>query len=406
MRILALSSWWPEPADNGARLRISHLLRALAHQHEVHLIAFAQGAVSETDRVRMEEVCASARAVPMATWTPRRVDVVASLWHAEPASVRATWNPAFDTLVRKCAAGVKPDLVIAFQLGVAPYARSVAGIPRILEEVEVTRFLDHYLGEHDPRRRLRAWLTWYKQRNYVARLLRDFDACSVVSAREQACLHTFAPDAIPVAIIPNGADVAGCAQNWDDPEPDTLIYPGALSYDANMDAMVHFLSTIFPSIKAARPHVRLRITGKADPAQRAALPLVDGVELTGYVPDVRPVVARSWVEVVPLRTGGGSRLKVLEALALGTPIVSTPKGIEGLDLVHNQHVLVADSPVDFAAATLAILQQPDLRKKLTTAGHQIVRERYDWSVIGQQLLDVVVKTVAKKGNQTHAYHVA
>lgn len=406
MRILALSSWWPEPADNGSRLRIAHLLRTLARQHEVHLVALAQGPVDQAHLTRMEQVCASARAVPEYTWTPRRSDVLASLWHAEPASVRATRNPAFAALVQEQAAAVRPDLVVAFQLGAAPYARAVAGVPRVLEEVEVTRFLDQYRRERNPRRRLRAWLTWSKQRSYVARLLCDFVACTVVSTREQACVRAFAPPGMPVIVIPNGADVAGCMGPWGDPEPDTLVYPGALSYDANFDAMAYFLSTSFPIIRAACPQVRLRITGKADPVHQAALPQVEGVTFTGYVPDVRPVVARAWAEVVPLRAGGGSRLKVLEALALGTPVVSTSKGIEGLQLEHDRHVLVADTPADFAAATVALLRCPELRQRLAEAGQHIVRELYDWPVIGHQFQQLVEQTVADKGNHAYVSHVA
>jgi glycosyltransferase involved in cell wall biosynthesis len=183
--------------------------------------------------------------------------------------------------------------------------------------------------------------------------------------------------------------VEGCAGLWGDPEPDTLIYPGALSYDANFDAMAYFLRDVFPIIKTARPKARLRITGKADADRRAQLPDVDGVEFTGYLPDIRPVVGRSWAEVVPLRKGGGTRLKILEALALGVPVISTSKGIEGLDLEADQHALIADSAPGFAAQTIRLLEQPELRARLVEAGRQIVREHYDWRVIGQQFNDLI-----------------
>lgn len=406
MRVLALSSWWPEPADNGARMRIASLVRFLAHTHEVHLVALAQEPVTVEQCRRMEQVCASVQAVPQSSTVPRRMDILASLWQHTPASVRVTWNPAFAALVQQRAAAVKPDIVVVFQLGAAPYARLIAGVPRILEEVELTRFLDIYRHERHPRRRLRAWLTWYKHRSYVAHLLRDFAACTVVSEREQRYVAAGMPQGFPVAPIPNGADVQGCAGDWGVPEPDTLIYPGALSFDANFDAMTYFLDAIFPAIKAARPHVHVQITGKTDPARQAALPAHAGVTFTGYVPDVRPVVARSWGEVVPLRMGGGTRLKVLEALALRTPVVSTSKGIEGLDLVHDRHVLVADTAATFAAATSALLSQPDLRARLADAGFQRVRERYDWAVIGRQLQDLLEEIVRRKEKQGYAYRVA
>jgi glycosyltransferase involved in cell wall biosynthesis len=203
---------------------------------------------------------------------------------------------------------------------------------------------------------------------------------------------------MPIAIIPNGADVAGALTAQATPEPDTLIYPGALSYDANYDAMLHFVHAILPRIRAQRPQVRLRITGWVTAEQQAAL-AADGVEWTGYVPDVRPLVARAWSEVVPLRLGGGTRLKVLEALALGTPVVSTSKGVEGLELEPEQHLLLADTPAEFARATLRLLAEPALRARLAVAGRQIVRANYDWRQIGGQLNQLLAATVTARGER-------
>ena len=397
MRVLALSSWWPEPADNGSRMRIAHLLHALAQEHEVHLVALSQGEVQADQRAQLETVCASARSIPERTWVPRRAETIASLWHSEPTSIRATWNPAFAALLRERAAAVRPDLLIAFQYAAAAYAHLVADVPRVLEELEVTVLFEQFARERNPGRRLRAYLTWHKHRSYLLRLLRNFDACTVVSEREQAQVRRFAPHGMPIAVIPNGADVDGCRGPWGEPKPDMLIYAGALTYDANLDAVVYFLSTILPLLRKSRPNVQLRVTGKADAAQRDLLSAFDGVEFTGYVPDIRPVVARAWAEVVPLRKGGGTRLKVLEALALGTPVVSTSKGVEGLNLEDGQHILIGDTPGAFAAATIRLLSQPDLRARLSAAGRDVVRAHYDWRTIGQQL-NAVIREVVPAGD--------
>lgn len=393
MRVLAISSWWPEPADNGSRQRIAQLLGALTREHEVHLVTLTQQPVTPEQHARLCERCASVAVWPEQRWTPRRRELIKSVWHAEPASVRATWNPAFAELCERRAAAVQPQIVIAFQLGAAPYAHTLAAEARVLEEVELTRPLEQFSRERRPLRRLRAWLTWYKHRGYVERLLHRFDACTVVSAAEQRAVRALAPAHMPIAIIPNGADVAGASRAGATPEPDTLIYPGALSYDANYDAMLHFVHAILPRIRQERPQVRLRITGRTTTEQQAAL-AADGVEWSGYVPDVWPLVARTWSEVVPLRLGGGTRLKVLEALALGTPIVSTSKGVEGLELEPERHLLLADAPADFAHATLRLLADPALRTRLAESGRQIVREKYDWQQIGGQLNHLLAATVA------------
>lgn len=405
MRILALSSWWPEPADNGARLRIAHLLRALAERHEVHLLAFGQEPVDDDQRRRMRQICASVDVVPQRLWAPNRVAVLSSLWHAEPASVRTTYNTEFAARVRAISSVIRPHTVIAFELAAAPYAALVPGVPRIFEEVEVGRLWEQYAHAPTLRRKGRDGLTWWKHQQYLRALLRQFDACSVVSGPERDHVRRIAPPNLPIVVIPNGADVSLCDGAWGEAEPDTLVYPGALSYDANFDAMAHFIKDSFPLIKAQRPATLLRITGRVAAAQRTALH-ADGIEWTGYVPDVRPVIARSWGEVVPLRVGGGTRLKVLEALALGTPIVSTSKGVEGLDVRHDRHVLIADTPANFAAATARLLSDHELRARMAQAGRQFVRDHYDWRTIGGQLHDLIDDVVDRIGyaHATHSSH--
>lgn len=406
MRILALSTWWPEPADNGSRMRIMQLLRQLAARHELHLIAFTQDPPAETRRDELSALCASVAAIERPRGQIRFVDRLASLAVSEPASVRVTWSREMAQAVAAAGARLRPDVVVAFQIDMAPYARLLEGAPRILEELEVSFLLEHYRQHRDPRRRLRYLLTALQHRRYVSSLLRAFAAVTVVSRHEAELVGRLARGRSPeVAIIPNGADVEGCRAYRYDPEPDTMIYPGALSYDANLDAARHFLGAIMPLILRERPAARLRITGRSTPEQRAALPPSPGVEHTGYVDDVRALIARSAVEVVPLRQGGGTRLKILEALALGTPVVSTAKGAEGLDLVGGRDLVIADSPEEFAAATVELLARPELRARLSAVGRLAVAAQYDWRAIGGRLV-ALVEAVASEREPAYAADTA
>lgn len=400
MRILALTSWWPEPADNGSRLRILSLLRALTCAHEVHLVAFSQVPLDQIGDNELRARCASVRAIRQPAGQITFHNRLGALLRRTPASAQAMWSPAFAQATREVAALAKPDVVIAFQILVAPYALLIEGVPRILEEVELAVLLEQFTKQQQRGPHLRYWLTWAKHRAYVSQTLRGFAACTAVSAREAALVRALVPPGMPVAVIPNGADLAGEGAASEKPEPDTLIYPGALSFDANLDAMRYFVGAIFPRVRAARPAARLRITGRATPEQRAALGAGAGVELTGFVPDVRPLVARSWAEVVPLRQGGGTRLKVLEALALGTPVVATAKGAEGLDLRHGEHILIADDPAAFAAATTLLLSQPTLRAHLARNGLRRVQATYDWRTIGAQLTSLAEEIA---GRRTYVY---
>jgi polysaccharide biosynthesis protein PslH len=403
MRILALSTWWPEPADNGSRMRIMHLLRALCSRHEVHLIAFTQGPAGNAQRDELRRICASVTAIERPGRPLTLGDRVQSLFVAEPASVRATWSTAFTTAVEQTAAQIQPDLVLALQIDTAPYARRLAPAPLVLEELELGHIFEYYRHQRDPRLRLRYLLTALQHRRYVSALLRDFAAVTVVSAHEAALVrHLVGRQALDIAVIPNGADVAGSATYTYQPEPDTLIYPGALSYDANLDAARYFIAEILPLIRKERPNATLRITGRHTAEQRAALGAADGVAFTGYIDDIRALIARSAVEVVPLRQGGGTRLKILEALAVGTPVVSTSKGVEGLELEPGRHLLVGDTPQAFAAHTLDLLRNAELRARISADGRRAVAEHYDWQAIGARFVDFVEVIGSKSDYVQHA----
>jgi glycosyltransferase involved in cell wall biosynthesis len=215
--------------------------------------------------------------------------------------------------------------------------------------------------------------------------LHQFDGCTVASQQERENVLSVAPNCRRVVVVPNGIDLDWYKGDFGAPEPGTLVFPGALTYDANFHAMAFFLHQIFPLVKARQPEVVLRITGKTNGVPVDCLPLDGSVILTGYLDDVRPIVAQSWACVVPLRVGGGTRLKILEAMALGTPVVSTSKGAEGLEITPGENILIADEPTEFADAVLRLLYDPALRAKLTANGQRLVREQYGWEQIGKKL---------------------
>jgi glycosyltransferase involved in cell wall biosynthesis len=281
------------------------------------------------------------------------------------------------------------DVVIASQIDMAPYAAAVPGALKILEELELTTLYERFAHQTDPLKKLRSGLTWWKLARYVAGLLYGFDGCTVVSEREHARLRRLAPGYQPVAVVPNGVDLPSHSIRGDAPEPDSLIFSGALTYSANFDAAAYFLRDIFPRVRAVRPGARLSITGQLDGVPIDRLPAGAGVRFTGYLPDIRPAIARSWVSVVPLREGGGTRLKILESLALGTPVVATSKGAEGLDLLPGRDIVIADSPAEFAAAVAQLLGDPERRAALSRNGRSAVEARYDWRMIGRQLDDFI-----------------
>ncbi len=218
----------------------------------------------------------------------------------------------------------------------------------------------------------------------------------MVSERDrQALERSVPPVAGRVTVIPNGVDTARNRPGLADPQPDTLVFNGALTYYANADAMRYFLAEIFSVIRTAVPRLCMQITGRHDGVDLKGLSIGDGVMLTGYLDDVRPVVSGSWACVVPLRIGGGTRLKILEAMALGTPVISTSKGAEGLAVSHEQDILIADEPAEFARQTVRVLKDRVLRERLAANARRLVEANYGWQQIGQAFCQVAEQTAAR-----------
>lgn len=387
MRILFLSAWYPFPPDNGSKLRIAHLLRGLARRHRVDLLSFAPEPPAEEALREAGTICEHVELIPEDPFAERAQGAVGSLFSIEPRSIRLRHSEAMASAVRR-RAGDGYDLVIASQIHMAPYALELPNVPRLLEEIELTITREKFQRQPSAALRARHLLTWLKLRRYLQRLLTQFAGVTVVSEPELAILQPLLGRGTAAGVVPNGVDVAACAADFGPPEPNLLIHPGALSWEANFDAMSYFIGEILPLIHLGRPQARLQVTGRSTPEQIAALPTHAGVEFTGFLSDIRPAVARAWAEVVPLRLGGGTRLKVLEALAIGTPLVSTSKGVEGIELLPERDVLVADTPADFAAQTLRLLGSPALREELAANG-RLVAARYDWRVCVQHLDDII-----------------
>jgi len=229
-----------------------------------------------------------------------------------------------------------------------------------------------------------------KVRRHVRRVVPKFESVTVVSEQERRLVKEILPDYQgKLEVIPNGID---CAYNRSDLSREGrrgLVYNGALTYSANYDAMVWFLSEIFPLIQKQVPEVSIKITGATSGVDLSGLTLSPAVQLTGYVPDIRIPVSQAAVCVVPLRQGGGTRLKILEAMALGTPVVTTSKGAEGLEVIHGEHVLIADEPSEFAEQTIRLLKDGGLWNHLAGNARQLVEEKYDWRVITPRFLTLV-----------------
>jgi polysaccharide biosynthesis protein PslH len=310
VRILFLSRWYPFPPDNGSKIRILNVLRQLSRRHEVTLLAFHDQAdrVDATTLGALREYCRDVRAFPFRDYCPNRLGAIAGLLSLQPRSLVDTFSRGLAEAMNDELRTGGFDLVIASEFATLPYAITQRYTPVVLEDLELTVFHEAMERAAAPAQRLRARLTWLKLRSYLRSALPHLAACTVVSEKERALLRAVSPDYDRVTVLPNAVDVASYADVAATPRPNTLIFAGALTYRANYDAIEHFLRAIQPLVLHDEPGAVLRVTGGYRGIDLSELPPSPAVEYTGYVDDVRPVIAESWVSVVPLRVGGGTRL--------------------------------------------------------------------------------------------------
>lgn len=372
MKILFLSSWFPYPPDTGGKIRILNLVKYLSEYYHLTFLAFSRsGKVGAEKLEAMRAYCNVLEPVVL----PKPKPIIGNIlpnprWHSEEMRNK----------IKKALKDGDFDIVIAAEVLAGYYGAEIKGMPRILDNCELTVFIERCASEPHSLKRLLYRLEWWRKRIFTTALVRGYDACTVVSEQERGHLLNLQHGRESVVIVPNGVDVKAHLIDCDPPEPYSLVYSGALTYHANLDAMEFFLNSVFPLIKARHPQALLRITGDNSDVDLSSLPLEEtsGVEFTGFLQDVRSCVAQSHVCVVPLRVGGGTRLKILEAMALGTPVVSTSKGAEGLNVTPGKNILIADSAEAFADKVCQLLEDDILRCALIDNARLLVTKQYDW----------------------------
>jgi polysaccharide biosynthesis protein PslH len=377
MKILFLSAWFPYPPDNGSKLRVYNLLRGLAQKHQVTLISFAEP-VPEQIPEALEQMCQQVYALPARQYEPGSRKALLGLLAPKPRVLVDRFAPEMAGCIRQALESGSFDVVVASQWYMADYLKEMPGTPAIFEEVEVGVFIDRVQQAPNLASRVRHGLTTLKMQGYFRSLMERFSASTVVSEEEAQLLRGMVGSQAQIEVIPNGVRLDDYSRVQVEPQPGSLIFTGSFTYSPNYEAMQWFMRQVFPLVQAAVPDARVIITGN-----HKNLPLEneDAITRTGFVQDIRPLVAGAWASLAPLHTGGGTRLKILEAMALRSPVIATTKGAQGLDVCPGEHLLIADDPQEFAQAAIRLLQDPVLRHRLVENAYRMAAEKYDWEVI-------------------------
>jgi glycosyltransferase involved in cell wall biosynthesis len=325
-----------------------------------------------------------------------------------PAAVARSWlSPYPVDLWKWCVPDVRDvvsglvaansvDLCIADFLCAAANVPLRGAVPVVLFEHNVEHLIWKRLSELEPRRWRRVLLEieWRKLRRREAAACACADLTIAVSEEDRHRLAGLVPDA-RVSSIPTGVDTSYFAADGTAQLPARLVFTGSMDWHPNEDAVLHFIEAILPRIRSEIPEVSLAVVGRNPSDRLRAAGERSGVLITGTVGDVRPFVRQAAVYVVPMRAGGGTRLKIFEALALEKAVVSTTVGAEGLALVPGREAVIADGPAAFAGAVVSLLRDPERREALGRAGRRLVESRYSWIQVAGEFEARCVEVVAR-----------
>lgn len=383
MRILWVKVGGLWPLDTGGRLRSFHTLSELSRRHEVTLLT--THAPEENPRELADRLSHCERVVSFAHRPPKRGSLrlagtyAGSLLSELPLDLWKWRVPALRAEAARLMETGEVDLCVADFLAAVPNVPLGGPVPVVLFEHNVEHLIWKRLLDVEGRgwRRLPLEIEWRKMRRFEARACKRVNLTVAVSEVDRDLLAAEAPG-VPIRDVPTGVDTSYFVPNGPPDSAAGLVFTGSMDWYPNEDAILHFVDAILPHVLREVPTASLTVVGRKPSARLRRATSGLPVRITGGVDDVRPYVSKAGVYVVPMRVGGGTRLKIFEALAMGKAVVSTTIGAEGLPLATGRHFLRSDDPSDFARAVVSLIRDDGRRRSLGLAGRRLMEERYSW----------------------------
>lgn len=391
MRTLLLTQVVPSPGEAGPRIKTYYALRMLAERHEVELITFVRDDAETEAAQRLAPYCTRITTVPLERTKLLEPYYALRGWATlHPFLVQRDQRRAMRAAIRERMAAAPVDVLHADQLPMAGYLGLAGGARTVFDAHNAVYELVRDVAGRQPTpvHRVAAGVEWRMLRRFEGGWAKRSDLTLTVSERDAAALDAAAGAPIGAQVIPIGIEARERTPVVVASDSQRILSVATMHYPPNAEALRWFRDAVWPLLRERAPAAMVDVAGPRPPADLQSWGESDDrVRVHGFVEDLDALYGTAAVFVVPLHAGSGVRVKVLEALAVGMPVVSTTVGIDGLDLQHGEHLLVADTPTDFARAVGRLLADPELRARLATAGRRRVIERYDWRVCCRPLLD-------------------
>ncbi len=382
MRVLLLTQVLPYPPDSGPKVKTYYVLKYIASQHNVTLVSF----VRDSDRPEyirhLETLCERVITVPIKRSPLDELRFLGwSLVNGQPWIMLRDARAEMRQVLSELATTTRFDVVHADQLNMGQYALPFTDSRKVLDLHNALWVLYKRLAETLPFANPMKYILmrdWHLLKLYEGKMCRNFDAVTAVSQEDAAALRE-AGARDDIIVIPIAIDTDSQVQLDRHPPSLHIVHVGTMYWSPNIDGITWFLNEIYPQVKQQVPNVRCTLIGARPPTKLVERANADpSLIVTGYVDDPTPYLADASMMVIPLRAGGGMRVKILNALAQGIPMVSTTVGCEGISLTDGEDILIADDLQAFAAATVRLLTDAALNKRITGNGRRTVEQLYDY----------------------------
>jgi len=378
MKILFLAHRIPFPPDKGDKIRSFNELCHLARDHSIHLACLVDEKKDLEQLGALSKLCASVSVVYRSRFHTK-LAACRALVGRGPLSVAAFRSARLRKKIDIVLRSLGADLIFVYSSSMAEYVREVSGIPKVMDFVDVDS--EKWRVYADYHRIPASWVYRLEAKrlgSYEARVAQSFDLSIVASAGEAELLQAAAPGR-PVQVVENGVDLGWFTpQGAELREEFALVFTGAMDYFANVDGVTFFCRRVFPAIKAACPQARFYVVGRSPARGVRELARDPRVTVTGWVPDVRPYLAKASIAVAPLRIARGIQNKVLEAMASGLPVVGTRVAFQGTKATENDGVRMAEGPEEFAEKVVALLLDRERQRECSIAARQYVERHHGW----------------------------
>lgn len=383
MKLLFTANRFPYPPYRGDKLKIYHLAKRLAKHHELHLVTFLQDKKDLRYLPELQQIFTEIHLVPLSRMASYCNSLMA-LFRREPFQVRYFSSAAMQKQIETLQAQHRYDAVHVQHLRMAQYWAGIKEVPRILDLPDAYSL--YWQRRVAAKKGIMKWFTQTEQQRVFAyeQVLEDYDLSLVCSREDQAYLRE-ERGISNVQLLPNGVDLATFSQQAHDyTHAKHILFTGNMDYAPNVDAVGYFVRDIFPLIREQVPGVRFIIAGQR-PVKKVLELAGPDIEVTGFVKDLSAMYRKASIVVAPLRFGAGTQNKVLEAMAMGVPVVSRNIGFNGLDISSGEGVILALETEVFAGACIRLLGSEQLRRDTGEQGRAVIRSRFDWDVVAATL---------------------